>query len=558
MYRTITFVCFVFLGTMISNLYPQTDQYDKLDSLRNALISATDDSTKIVLNIKISDLARSFDIRLSMEYALPAVALAERNGNLSLISHAYSAAALSFFTLGNYSEAAKYYYLLLELMKKNSKDLEVAYLLANIGAIKIKTKQFQEAEEIFLNSKQMLDRLQSGNSNTTFTDAYLTIFNNLGITAAEKGDTLKSLNYYQQGIKLANQEGNYGLYYATLLNNLGKLQTARGVLDEAYMLLSKSLEVRDQSGDITGLIQSHRNLAAYYISLKDVKKARNHLYKSLGFARKMGNNDLLSTVLEPLYEAYMFEGISDSALKYLNELRDVEEQISRTEMLKEITKLELTKQFEEHERQSLTEQKRRELIYMFSLITLLLLTSVAILFYLLSRNRLKRIRLEQHNSELKQKHLELEKIKLEQELELKNKELTTNILYQIKKNEIINEIAKKLVRHLPRFKAENQEVVYEIVRDLENSQKEEIWDEFELRFKNVHNEFFEKLNQLFPDLTNGERRLCAFLKLNMTTKEIASITGLSPRSIEVARTRLRRKLELTNSDKGLIEFLSSI
>jgi DNA-binding CsgD family transcriptional regulator len=64
--------------------------------------------------------------------------------------------------------------------------------------------------------------------------------------------------------------------------------------------------------------------------------------------------------------------------------------------------------------------------------------------------------------------------------------------------------------------------------------------------------------QINPELSLNERRLCAFLRLNMTTKEIASITGQSPRSIEVARTRLRKKLNLTNSDTSLTDFLSHI
>lgn len=558
MLNKIIIACLLFLGLGLSEAYAQADRKRTIDSLLVVLNNTQEDSTRVAVKLKLSDLSRSSDIRMSVEFAESAIDIAKRTGNLRLLADAYSTAASSYFSLGNYGEAAKYFYLMLDMMKRRSKDLEVAYLLINIGALKIKTKQFSEAEKLFLESRQTIDELQVSKSNAQYIDAYLTIFNNLGITASEMGDTLKAVNYYNQGIKLAQQEGKHGLYYAMLLNNLGKVLTAKGMLVEAFRLLKESLELREQLNDITGLVQSHRNLAAYYAKNSDRKKSREHLYESLRLARIIGNNDLLSTVLEPMYESYIMDGRHDSALKYLNELRNVEQQISQDELLKEITKLELTAQFEERERQSLAEQKRRELIYVFSLITLLLLAISAILLYSLSRNRLKRIRLEKHNAELKQKHLELEKKQLEQELELKNKELTTNVLYQIKKNEIINDIAKKLVRHIHRFKAENQDIVYEIVRDLENSQKEEVWDEFELRFQHVHTEFFERLQELFPDLTNGERRLCAFLRLNMTTKEIASITGLSPRSIEVARTRLRRKLELTNSDKGLIEFLSSL
>lgn len=558
MLNKIIIACLLFLGIGLSGARAQADHTRIIDSLRVALDKAQEDSVKIAIKLKLSDLARSSDIRMSVELAESAIDIAKRTGNLRLLASAYSNAAYSYFSLGNFTKAAKYFYLVLDMMKRRSEDLEVAYLLINIGALKIKTKQFSEAEKLFLESRQTLDEIQVSKSNSKYFDAYLTIFNNLGITASEMGDTLKAVNYYKQGIKLAQQEKKHGLYYAMLLNNLGKVLTAQGMLKEAFHLLKESLELRVQLNDITGLVQSHRNLAAYYAKSSDRKKSREHLYESLRLARIIGNNDLLSTVLEPLYESYLLDGRSDSALKYLNELRNVEQQISKDEVLKEITKLELTAQFEERERQSRAEHKRRELIYMFSLSTLLLLAISAILLYSLSRNRLKRIRLEQHNTELKQKHLELEKKQLEQELEFKNKELTTNVLYQIKKNEIINDIAKKLVRHIHRFKAENQDIIYEIVRDLEHSQKDGVWDEFELRFQHVHNEFFERLQELFPDLTNGERRLCAFLRLNMTTKEIASITGLSPRSIEVARTRLRRKLKLTNADTGLIEFLSSL
>jgi hypothetical protein len=71
-----------------------------------------------------------------------------------------------------------------------------------------------------------------------------------------------------------------------------------------------------------------------------------------------------------------------------------------------------------------------------------------------------------------------------------------------------------------------------VIRDLERTRDSSIWNEFELRFNQVHNTFYQKLNEKSPDLSPNEQRLCAFLRLNMTTKEIASITGQSIRSIE--------------------------
>jgi hypothetical protein len=85
-----------------------------------------------------------------------------------------------------------------------------------------------------------------------------------------------------------------------------------------------------------------------------------------------------------------------------------------------------------------------------------------------------------------------------------------------------------------------------------------LWKEFECRFQQVHEQFYKTLTERFPDLTPSERRLCAFLKLNMTTKEISAMTRQNAKSIDVARTRLRKKLNLTGTDQNLITFLVTL
>ncbi len=87
--------------------------------------------------------------------------------------------------------------------------------------------------------------------------------------------------------------------------------------------------------------------------------------------------------------------------------------------------------------------------------------------------------------------------------------------------------------------------------------KGESWLHFEAYFKNVHPRFFEKLALQFPDLTPAEIKLAAFLRLNLTTKEIASITFITPGSIKTARNRLRKKLSLP-FEENLNVFLMSL
>ncbi len=141
---------------------------------------------------------------------------------------------------------------------------------------------------------------------------------------------------------------------------------------------------------------------------------------------------------------------------------------------------------------------------------------------------------------------------------MRNKELTTHVMSMIRKNELIRQIAEVLSQSKLNLDDKNRNFINSIIKDLNNIQDESVWEEFEVRYQNVHNEFYDKLQKISPNLSTNERRLCAFLRLNMTTKEISSITGQTLRSIEVARTRLRKKLQLTNSEMSLTEFLTSL
>lgn len=84
------------------------------------------------------------------------------------------------------------------------------------------------------------------------------------------------------------------------------------------------------------------------------------------------------------------------------------------------------------------------------------------------------------------------------------------------------------------------------------------WDEFSFRFTNVYDSFYEKLHDLHPGLNHNDKRLCALIKLNLSSKEIADITKTSIKSVENSRTRLRRKLGLTNTKTELNQYLSEL
>lgn len=101
------------------------------------------------------------------------------------------------------------------------------------------------------------------------------------------------------------------------------------------------------------------------------------------------------------------------------------------------------------------------------------------------------------------------------------------------------------MRDWPRAIARNKPNIRQALRLLENEKNSFAWDEFDTRFRQVNSEFYQRLNKQFPNLTPNEQKLCGFLYLNMTTKDISNLTLVSQEAVRVARYRLRKKLKLS-------------
>jgi hypothetical protein len=196
-------------------------------------------------------------------------------------------------------------------------------------------------------------------------------------------------------------------------------------------------------------------------------------------------------------------------------------------------------------------------VYAFSIVSFLVI--ILILFLLIHfRTRAKKALLESENISLEKDKLELEQENLSKKLELRNKEVISNIVLLQKKNEIISNIANTLLKVKLRISKENRGVIEQCINELNDSTDDSAWREFEMHFNEVYESFFRKLDEINPELTLNDRRLCAFLKMKMNTKEIAALTHATTRSIEVARYRLRKKLGIHDTSTNLSTFLEHL
>jgi len=142
----------------------------------------------------------------------------------------------------------------------------------------------------------------------------------------------------------------------------------------------------------------------------------------------------------------------------------------------------------------------------------------------------------------------------------KSKELANSTMSIINKNQFLTDLKQELVK-IKDFSEKNklvtedvQRLIRKVNRDIEN---EENWKVFEDYFDSVHENFFKKMKQKFPILTTKDLRLCAYLRMNLSTKEIAPLMNITVRGVEIGRYRLRKKLGIGRND-SLNDFLFKI
>ena len=145
---------------------------------------------------------------------------------------------------------------------------------------------------------------------------------------------------------------------------------------------------------------------------------------------------------------------------------------------------------------------------------------------------------------------------LEAEIQFKNAELATSAMHLVKKGELITRLKAELNQLMRRVDVPAaQTEVKKMIKQLEEDEQiDQEWDQFAKHFDKVHSDFVVHLKTKHPDISASEVKLCSFLRMNLSSKEIAQLLNISVRGVEISRYRLRKKLNL-NSGENLFDYL---
>ena len=155
--------------------------------------------------------------------------------------------------------------------------------------------------------------------------------------------------------------------------------------------------------------------------------------------------------------------------------------------------------------------------------------------------------------------MSLKNDKLETEINFKNSELASSAMHLVKKAELLTKIKGDLshvIKTVENTQAKDE--VKKIIRSLNDDESMDTeWDNFSKHFDKVHSDFLAILKEKHPDITPNEHKLCAYLRMNLSTKEIAQLMNISVRGVEISRYRLRKRLGIS-SDTNLFDYMIKI
>ena len=309
-------------------------------------------------------------------------------------------------------------------------------------------------------------------------------------------------------------------YQVLVYKYLGDKYIDVGNYQEAEKALLTSINISDKH-------KSHLDFSPL------IYKSLSKLYALTGEYQKAYQASLTEKRLDALY----FDSRSENNHSLLFIRDKYQEEVEKGEKLLQQQKMD---RLEIEERESFLKNVVLTVFLIFALLS-------GYLYFSYIKNK------HQNEKRLISKKKELEIKNTTELLELKNRELAVSSLKLIEKDELLASFKEKLANGTGDIKRED---VKKLVRSISHSNSQN-WDEFETRFTSVNRDFYQKLNAKYPKLTRGDQKLCALVKLNLSSKEMAKLLGISIESVHTNRYRLRKKLSLAR-ETSLTEFVSTL
>lgn len=477
------------------------------------------------------------DLKNAMEAASNARSIAEKHDFRKEYAVATDGMGVIYYELGEESKSSDCFFASLKIYEGLGDKEGLGQTYCRIGKLYFNQKDYNKAVEYYENSIALARELDNK-------EGIASNLNSLAGIFVARGRYDSALYYFHHALELTRLIGNTQLEasdYLSIASVYLKLERYDSAADNARFALG----LYEKIGNQLRIAKSKLTLGEIYLARKQFGPGLGEAEDALGIGMSNRFRDITFNAAGLLHRIYLAKKDTARAYQYSILENQWKDSLSLGEKEKNLVRLDLQYSFEKKEQLLKVQRQRRD--FFILLLVICVIFSIIVIFLLRARYRLN------------EKKSQLMKKNLEQELVFKKKELTLNVMSLMKKNEILTDITTKLLEIAKESQQdETRMALKKIARELQKSTDDEFMKEFSLRFKEVHSDFYESLLRKFPGLTPSELKLCAFLRLNMSTKEISELTGQRTATLENARYRLRQKLGISSSDINLVTFLSQI
>lgn len=545
-----------------------SNQQQALQLAEKAMIMARKKSS-IDFELRVYSLLGDIEISNSnyskalqhLEHGLQDVGRAE---DLSLVAKLHNQLAVAHHYQSRFDLSLEHYLNALTIYERLNHSLDMSKLYGNIGIVYYMMRDLDAAEEYYRKAIVLQEKLG---------EQHMLIKNyiNLGGIYHEHRKLDSALYNYTRAITLADAIGEEKTK-GPVLHNIGLLYADRHDYALAEKFMNDGLAIHRKYNDKHLIAQSEIEIADFYKDRQLYQRAESEYRQAVADAKESESLNLEARAYKSLYELYKLQNRNAEALLYTEKYHQLKDSIFSKEKNATIQELRLRYETEKKEKEiealSSRAQTQRKLTLLSVLAAILgfsLLIISVVTYRLRSQNLLQKAALleEEKNKAISEKTMarqEEQKAKegnqqLTVDIEHKKRELASSVLLINQKNEVLLSIKKQL----DSFTEGKESVAVKSLRDISKEissslNQEENWELLKVHFESVHPSFFSKLMDLCPDLTPAELRHCAYLKMNIATKDVANMLGVNAETVRMSRYRIKKKLNLS-ADEDLHPFI---
>jgi DNA-binding CsgD family transcriptional regulator len=342
--------------------------------------------------------------------------------------------------------------------------------------------------------------------------------------------------------------------------NLASMHQGLGHIDSAFYYLRKAMGVAKETADTALLSTIYGNTGEIMLNEGRIDSARIYLDKSLRYSLKTGDVETQLQALSFLIKVDTLTGHNKDAIRHYNLSLVLQDSVNQRKMRNNRESSELQYDIEKKkilinsQQADIKTSKRLRSLYLFLLISALLVGLLLTwVLFLQRRNYSKRRQLLESQSLVNELQLErlkqdedLNRLKLEkaeEELNVRQNELLSIAMGIEQKNELLLVINKKIREGLEKgLEIEVLNQIKSSIKMLLNDSEES--DLFNQRFSNLHKEFYSNLQATHPELSKNELKFCAYLRIQLSSSQIANIMNVTSEAVRKTRYRVRKKMNL--------------